>query len=51
MSEVFSGGTQNAPNSLRVQIEQIAARAALLRAERSERNAILQEAKARMRAG
>lgn len=51
MSEVFSGGTQNAPNSLRVQIEQIAARAALLRAEQSERNAICQEAKARMRAG
>ena len=51
MSEVFSGGTQNAPNSLRVQIEQIAARAALLRAEKSERNAICQESKARMRAG
>ena len=51
ISEVFSGGTQNAPNSLRVQIEQIAARAALLRAEQSERNAICQESKARMRAG
>lgn len=51
MSEVFSGGTQNAPNSLRVQIEQIADRAAPLRAEQSERNAICQEAKARMRAG
>jgi len=51
MSEVFSGGTQNAPNSLRTQIEQIAARAALLRAEQSERNAICQESKARMRAG
>ena len=51
MSEAFTDGTRNAANSLRVQIEQIAARAALLRAEQSERNAICQEAKARMRAG
>ena len=51
MSEAFTDVTMNAPNSLRVQIEQIAARAALLRAEQSERNAICQEAKARMRAG
>lgn len=48
MSEAFTDGTSNAANSLRVQI---AARAALLRAEQSERNAICQEAKARMRAG
>ena len=51
MSDAFTDGTINAANSLRTQIEQIAARAALLRAQADERNDIVQRTRARMRSG